>query len=110
MATRCRGRPAETAVAKPAGGEPAAAGTDLAWDAPVSNEPLSKQQPHAKVLEKGLPEDAVPGVAGRQVPFTDAITCIPGLLNSQGVKVRLTFKPELEQIWVGSATSTQKGE
>jgi len=89
--------------------KPQAAGKEPEnWDNPTSNEPLSKQQPHAKVLAKGLPEDALPGIQGKQVPLPDEVTMIPGLLNSQGTKVRLTFKPELQQIWIGSAVSTQK--
>eukprot|EP00198_Chlamydomonas_reinhardtii_P004615 XP_001693951.1 predicted protein [Chlamydomonas reinhardtii] len=40
------------------------------------------------VLAKGVPEGGLPGIAGRQV--------------------RLTFKEELQQIWIGSDTSTQK--
>ena len=45
--------------------------------------------PPSQVLAKGVPEDALPGIAGRQVPLADEVTMIPGLLNSQGTKVRL---------------------
>lgn len=80
-----------------------------AWDAPPPpEEPLSKQAQHAKVLGKGRPEDGLAGVKGRQVPLPDGHNVIPGLLNSQGSKVRLTFRPDLSQLWIGSATSTQK--
>eukprot|EP00877_Chromochloris_zofingiensis_P006326 jgi/Chrzof1/1947/Cz10g27140.t1 len=84
-------------------------GTDLKWDEPTAKEePISKQTQHAKVLAKGRPEDGLPGIKDRQVPLQEHQNMIPGLLNSQGSKVRLTFRPELQQLWVGSATSTQK--
>ncbi|GBF90055.1 hypothetical protein Rsub_02763 [Raphidocelis subcapitata] len=86
-----------------------AAGGPAAWDAaPVPEEPLGKQAQHAKVLAKGKPEDALPGISGRQVPLPEGQSAIPGLLNSQGTKVRLTFRPDLGQLWIGSATATQK--
>ena len=55
-----------------------------------------------------MPEEAWPGVEGRQVPLRDDQTYIPGLYNSQGVKIRLTFRDEIQQIWLGSQTHTQK--
>ncbi|KAG2446432.1 hypothetical protein HYH02_008424 [Chlamydomonas schloesseri] len=86
----------------------AAGSTGGDWDAPKTEEPICKQTAHAKVLAKGVPDGALPGIAGRQVTMDDKITSIPGLLNSQGSKVRMTFKEELQQIWIGSDTSTQK--
>lgn len=96
-------KPSDIAATKAA---PAATSTNLKWDAPT--EPLSKQQPHAKIISKGKPEGAWDGMKDKQVQLTDAQTYIPGLYNSQGTKVRLTFKPEIQQVWIGSATSTQK--
>lgn len=61
-----------------------------------------------QVLDKGPPDDAWPGIEGRQVPLRDDQNYIPGLLNSQGVKVRFTFKDEQQQVWIGAATHTQK--
>ncbi|GFR47911.1 hypothetical protein Agub_g9711 [Astrephomene gubernaculifera] len=78
------------------------------WDAPKNEEPIHKQTQHAKVLAKGVPDGALPGIAERQVPLEDKMTAIPGLLNSQGSKLRLTFKEELQQLWLGSETATQK--
>lgn len=83
------------------------AGAALEWDA-TKKEVWSEQEQHKKVLAKGRPDDGWAGVKDRQVPLQDSQTYIPGLLNSQGTRVRLTFKPELQQIWVGSAQSTQK--
>ncbi|KAI8474729.1 MAG: hypothetical protein J3K34DRAFT_407154 [Monoraphidium minutum] len=94
------------AAAKPQAAPGAAA---AAWDAPPEKEePLAQQTQHKKVLEKGRPEDGLPGIAGRQVPLAEGQNVIPGLLNSQGSKVRITFRPDLSQLWVGSATATQK--
>ncbi|GLC34804.1 hypothetical protein PLESTB_001166300 [Pleodorina starrii] len=84
------------------------AGATGDWDAPKAEEPIHKQTQHTKVLAKGVPDGALPGIAGRQVPMDDKMTAIPGLLNSQGSKVRLTFKEDLQQLWLGSETSTQK--
>ncbi|PNH00712.1 Ubiquitin domain-containing protein UBFD1 [Tetrabaena socialis] len=87
----------------------ASSGAAGEWtEAPKNEEPLHKQTQHAKVLAKGVPDGALPGIAGRQVPLDDKITAIPALLNSQGSKVRLTFKEELQQLWLGSEASTQK--
>ena len=44
--------------------------------------------PTPKVLDKGKPEDALPGIKGRQVPLPDDLTMLPGMLNSQGTKAR----------------------
>ena len=63
---------------------------------------------HAQILEKGVPEDAWPGIADKQTPLRDDQTYIPGLLNSSGVKCRMTFRTEIDQIWIGTATRTQK--
>eukprot|EP00197_Chlamydomonas_leiostraca_P001532 CAMPEP_0202887988 /NCGR_PEP_ID=MMETSP1391-20130828/42962_1 /ASSEMBLY_ACC=CAM_ASM_000867 /TAXON_ID=1034604 /ORGANISM="Chlamydomonas leiostraca, Strain SAG 11-49" /LENGTH=262 /DNA_ID=CAMNT_0049571291 /DNA_START=2367 /DNA_END=3155 /DNA_ORIENTATION=- len=73
-----------------------------------SEENLCKQTQHQKVLAKGKPEDALPGLKGRQVPLADEVKIIPGLLNSQGTKVRLTFKPELSELVIASAAHTQR--
>ena len=60
------------------------------------------------MLAKEPPEDGWPGIEGRQVPLRDDQNFIPGLLNSQGVKLRFTFKDDLQQVWLGAATHTQK--
>ncbi|GIL73657.1 hypothetical protein Vretimale_5459 [Volvox reticuliferus] len=88
-----------------AGSSGAAAGE---WDAPKVEEPIYKQAQHAKVLAKGVPDGGLPGIPGRQVPMDDSLTAIPGLLNSQGSKVRMTFKTEMQQLWLGSEATTQK--
>lgn len=52
---------------------------------------------HSKVLEKGKPDDAMPGVKGSKSPLPPAP--LSGMLNKHGGKVRLTFKMELDQLW-----------
>lgn len=42
-----------------------------------------------QVIDKGKPEDGMPGIADRQVPLGDHENMIPGLLNGQGSKVYL---------------------
>ena len=65
-----------------------------------------KTKQHKRVLEKGKPDDAMPGVRGRQDPLPS--TPIAGMLNKQGAKVRLTFKHDAEQVWIGTKDRTQK--
>lgn len=80
------------------------------WDSSkqAEEEPPTKKKEHLKWIEKGVPEDAIPGIAGKQVPLAEGVVNINGLLNSSGSKIRLTFKEEMQQLWIGSATSTQK--
>lgn len=79
------------------------------WDVEEgSGVPWSNQTQHKKVLQKPRPDDGWPGVAGKQIPLRDDQTYIPGLMNAQGTKVRLTFKEDIGQLWIGSAQSTQK--
>jgi len=99
-------RQADVALAKP---KDASASAPKEWDAPTEKETVSAQQQHAKVLAKGLPEDALPGIKDRQMTLEQSgHKSLPGLLNSQGTKVRLTFRDDLGQLWIGSAVSTQK--
>ena len=42
-----------------------------------------------QIIDKGIPEGAMPGIAGRQVQLKDDENMIPGLLNGQGNKVTL---------------------
>ncbi|EFN55612.1 hypothetical protein CHLNCDRAFT_133751 [Chlorella variabilis] len=100
-------RPEEIKVTK-LGQAGAAGGGGGDWDDKPPSEPWSEQEQHKKVISKGRPDDGWPGIKDKQVPLRDDQTYIPGLYNSQGTKVRLTFKAELQQLWVGSAVSTQK--
>jgi hypothetical protein len=41
-----------------------------------------------QVIAKGVPEEAMPGIAEKQVPLPDSLNNFNGLYNSQGSKVR----------------------
>lgn len=81
---------------------------DLADEASsaTSKEPLSQQKMHRKVLDKGIPDDVMPGVLGAMDPLPDFP--IWGMLNKSGGKVRLTFKLEQDQLWIGTKERTDK--
>ncbi|KAK9819896.1 hypothetical protein WJX72_003746 [[Myrmecia] bisecta] len=101
-------RPADIlAAATPAAA--AGAGADV-WDPsePKKQEPWCTETQHKKILDKGKPDDAQPGISGRQIALRDDQLVLGGMMNSQGTKVRLTFKPTTRELWIGSATSTQK--
>lgn len=69
-------------------------------------ESVSQQKQHKKVLEKGPPDDVMPGIKN----VKEALPPFPisGMVNKAGGKVRLTFKLELDQVWVGTKERTQK--
>ncbi|RVE50726.1 hypothetical protein evm_004636 [Chilo suppressalis] len=71
-----------------------------------SKEPLCMQKIHRKVLDKGIPPDAMPGVKGVKEPLPPIP--LSGMLNKHGGKVRLTFKPEQDQLWLGTKERTEK--
>ncbi|XP_075756056.1 ubiquitin domain-containing protein UBFD1 isoform X2 [Pelodiscus sinensis] len=69
-------------------------------------EPLCRQKQHRKVLDKGKPEDVMPSVKGAQ----ERLPTVPlsGMYNKTGGKVRLTFKLEQDQLWIGTKERTEK--
>lgn len=69
-------------------------------------EPLCRQKIHRKVLDKGIPEDAMPGIKN----IKEGLPPVPlsGMLNKHGGKVRLTFKLENDQLWLGTKERTEK--
>jgi len=69
-------------------------------------ESLSEQLPHKKIIEKGLPEGAEKGKRGVHESLPQAP--ISNVYNNIGVKVRLTFKQWAQELWIQSASSTQK--
>ncbi|XP_018407843.1 PREDICTED: ubiquitin domain-containing protein UBFD1 [Nanorana parkeri] len=69
-------------------------------------EPLCKQKQHRKVLDKGKPEDIMTSIKGVQERLPT--TPISGMYNKSGGKVRLTFKLEQDQIWIGTKERTEK--
>ncbi|TRY64084.1 hypothetical protein TCAL_10779 [Tigriopus californicus] len=71
-----------------------------------SSSKSSRDKIHKKVLDKGKPEDATPGIKGvrQSLPSTP----LSGMLNKSGGKVRLTFKLEVDQVWIGTKERTEK--
>ncbi|XP_066496598.1 ubiquitin domain-containing protein UBFD1 [Tiliqua scincoides] len=72
----------------------------------TKKEPLCRQKQHRKVLDKGKPEDVMPSVRGAQ----ERLPTVPlsGMYNKSGGKVRLTFKLEQDQLWIGTKERTEK--
>ncbi|TPX57576.1 hypothetical protein PhCBS80983_g03756 [Powellomyces hirtus] len=73
---------------------------------PIVKTPLCEKTEHKKVLDKGRPDDAEPGILGIKSPLPP--NGLRSMLNSRGEKVRLTFKLELDQLWIGTNERTQK--
>ncbi|XP_006013429.1 ubiquitin domain-containing protein UBFD1 isoform X1 [Latimeria chalumnae] len=69
-------------------------------------EPLCRQKQHRKVLDKGKPDDVMPSIKGVQ----ERLPTVPlsGMYNKSGGKVRLTFKLEQDQLWIGTKERTEK--
>uniref|UniRef100_A0A673K097 Ubiquitin domain-containing protein UBFD1-like n=1 Tax=Sinocyclocheilus rhinocerous TaxID=307959 RepID=A0A673K097_9TELE len=69
-------------------------------------EPLCRQKQHRKVLDKGKPEDVMPSIKGAK----ERLPTVPlsGMYNKSGGKVRLTFKLEQDQLWIGTKERTEK--
>ncbi|KAL3875359.1 hypothetical protein ACJMK2_033315 [Sinanodonta woodiana] len=73
----------------------------------TSKEPLCQQKNHKKVLDKyGKPDDLMPGIKNKKEPLPP--TPVSGMYNKSGGKVRLTFKLELDQVWIGTKERTDK--
>ncbi|XP_014271163.1 ubiquitin domain-containing protein UBFD1 [Halyomorpha halys] len=72
----------------------------------VSKEPLCRQKAHKKIIDKGIPDDVLPGIRDAKEPLPPFPLC--GMLNMAGGKVRLTFKLELDQLWIGTKERTEK--
>ena len=58
-----------------------------------------KQKQHKKILDKGKPDDVMPGILGIKEPLPSQP--LSGMVNKHGGKVRLTFKLENDQVWIG---------
>ncbi|XP_044735756.1 ubiquitin domain-containing protein UBFD1-like [Chrysoperla carnea] len=71
-----------------------------------TKEPLCRQKIHRKVLDKGVPDDAMPGLLESKEPLPTRP--LSGMLNKHGGKVRLTFKLEQDQVWLGTRERTEK--
>lgn len=58
------------------------------------------------MIEKGKPDDAM--VALKHVKAPLPREPLSGMINRYGGKVRLTFKLELDQLWIGTKERTEK--
>ena len=62
----------------------------------------SPPQPHKTILDKyGMPDDLMVGILDLH---EDVLPPVPlyGMYNKSGGKVRLTFKLDLDQLWIGT--------
>ena len=50
-------------------------------------------------MDKGKPDDVMPGILGIKEPLPSQP--LSGMVNKHGGKVRLTFKLENDQVWIG---------
>ena len=90
---------AEAAVAKEPTEEVAAAAAKV---------PLCQETEHKRVLDKGKPADAEPGIPcppGVPAPLPENLK---GLMNGSGGKVRLVFSPGSGEVTFATAERTQK--
>ena len=67
---------------------------------------VTKIKQHKKILDRGKPDDLMPGRKFGQ----DSLPAQPlsGMLNKHGGKVRLTFKMDMSQVWIGTKERTEK--
>lgn len=72
----------------------------------AAKEAWSEQKVHKKVLDRGKPEDAMHGLKNTKESLPP--TPLSGMLNKSGGKVRLTFKLEMDQVWLGTKERTEK--
>lgn len=72
----------------------------------TSKEPLCRQKNHKKVLDKGKPDDVMVGIKNVKDPLP--LMPLNGMLNKSGGKVRLTFKLEVDQLWISTKERTDK--
>ena len=55
------------------------------------------------MLDRGKPDDVMPGILGTKESLPQQP--LSGMLNKHGGKVRLTFKLENDQVWIGKLQS-----
>eukprot|EP00123_Amoebidium_parasiticum_P021220 comp6364_c0_seq1/m.2157 comp6364_c0_seq1/g.2157 ORF comp6364_c0_seq1/g.2157 comp6364_c0_seq1/m.2157 type:complete len:252 (-) comp6364_c0_seq1:19-774(-) len=67
---------------------------------------LSDDAVHKKVLDKGMPDDIMEGHRGKKEPWPPG--GIRGMHTRGGQKVRLSWKPEMDQLWIGTKERTEK--
>jgi len=70
------------------------------------DENIFDQQPHKKIIEQGLPADAMPAIPGHHEALPGV--GITGLLNKLGSRIRLSVKSANDEILIATQSSTQK--
>ncbi len=63
-------------------------------------EKLSESKEHRKIIEKGKPEGIPQGLKGKKEPLPP--NPLGGMLNKYGARVRLYFKTDIDQLWIGT--------
>lgn len=72
-------------------------------------DPLCKQTKHEKVLKTGKPDNCQIGIRNRHDPLPQSIDgLLMSMLNHSAKKARLTFKLELDELWINTAETTKK--
>jgi len=82
-------------------GKAAASGSSLKEESSVT-----KVKQHKKILDRGKPDDLMVGKKLTQDPLPPQP--LTGMLNKHGGKVRLTFKMDVSQVWIGTKERTEK--
>jgi len=67
---------------------------------------VTKVKQHKKILDRGKPDDLMMGKKLTQDPLPPQP--LSGMLNKHGGKVRLTFKMDTSQVWIGTKERTEK--
>lgn len=69
-------------------------------------ENFQDELPHKKIIEAGVPEKALPGVANRHDPLPKE--SITGIVNSKGDAMRISLSPFAQELTLKTASSTEK--
>lgn len=72
----------------------------------VKKEPLCEQKQHKKIIDQGVPDDAMPAYRNGHEPLPEV--ALFGMKNKVGHKARLTFKLESDEVWISTKERTQK--
>ena len=80
--------------------------TDFGASSTAPSEPLCTQEPHKKYIKDGPPEGATPGLIDTHQPLPTG--GVQKILGHTGKPCRLTFKTDVQELWIGSAERTEK--
>ena len=81
-------------------------GKTAAGGASKEESSVTKVKQHKKILDRGKPEDLMVGIKNAKDPLPPQP--LSGMLNKHGGKVRLTFKMDASQVWIGTKERTEK--